>query len=199
MWTDFNHITGRGPMRDVGPGYGSSMLYDGISAVGDKIATVAVYQRDALKRRLRNPVQSFWDSCPRRAGSGHRHGRLPARQDRVLPTHPGVVPAPSRPARTERRRGDRRAPRRQRAAPSPLSARDPPSRRQTQRRTCRRRMPASAPGRRSDLSHNQRDPRRRDRTRRPTQPDAACSAPAHLHGPARLFNPDIANNDEGVA
>ena len=31
------------------------------------------------------------------------------------------------------------------------------------------------------------------------QPDAACSAPAHLHGPARLFNPDIANGDEGVA
>ena len=31
------------------------------------------------------------------------------------------------------------------------------------------------------------------------QPDAAPTAPAHLHGPARLFNPDIANDDEGLA
>ena len=60
-WTDLNHMTGRGPMRNVGPGYGSSMLYDGISAVGDKLATIAVYERDALNRRLRNPFQSFWD------------------------------------------------------------------------------------------------------------------------------------------
>jgi len=31
------------------------------------------------------------------------------------------------------------------------------------------------------------------------QPDAAPSAPAHLHGATRLFNPDLTNSDEGVA
>ena len=54
-------------------------------------------------------------------------------------------------------------------------------------RAAQRRVSSGHRGRRPDLSDRQRDPRRRDRDRRPPINPGRPAAPAHLHGPARLF------------
>jgi transposase, IS30 family len=106
------------------------------------------------RRWCSSPSAAGQDPSPQDPGQADRLRRLPAGEDRVLHADPAVVPQAGRRDRPGLHPGHRRAARRQRALPAPLSPGHHRPGRQARPRPARRRLRESDHGRRPVLPHD---------------------------------------------